>query len=87
MEKESEELLIKELKELRVVLTKVQEYWRKQASLRWNFYRGILYGLGFFIGSAIIATGLIYLMSHLGISGESAFGRMIQKIVENFNQH
>jgi len=87
MDKESEELLIKELKELRIVLTKVQEYWRKQASLRWNFYRGILYGLGFFFGSAIIATALIYLLSHLGINGESSFGRMIQKIVESYNQH
>lgn len=87
MDKESEELLIKELKELRTVLIKVQEYWRKQSSLRWNFFRGILYGLGFFFGSAIIATALVYTLSHLGISGESAFGRMIQKIVETFNQH
>jgi uncharacterized membrane protein len=85
-QQESDKLLIKELNELRTVLDDVKKYWKMQTSMRWNFLRGIVYGLGFFFGSAIIATTLIYLLSHLGINGESSLGRMIEKIVESYNQ-
>jgi len=85
-QQESDKLLIKELNELRTVLDDVKKYWKMQTSMRWNFLRGIMYGLGFFFGSAIIATAVIYILSHLGINSESSFGRMIQKIVESYNQ-
>jgi len=45
----------------------------KQVSLRWNFYRGIIYGFGFFIGSALligIIVGLLSSVNTIPIVGE-----------------
>jgi len=47
-----------------------------------NLVRGIFYGFGFFIGSAILAAALIYVLSHLGIDGNNFFSRAIKGIVE-----
>jgi len=47
-----------------------------------NLVRGIFYGFGFFIGSAILAAALIYILSNLGIDGDNFFSRAIKGIVE-----
>lgn len=41
-------------------LIKLQE---KQVSLYWNLFRGVIYGFGFFIGSALLVGILVYLLS------------------------
>ncbi|MFH1088762.1 MAG: DUF5665 domain-containing protein [Patescibacteria group bacterium] len=43
-------------------LIKLQE---KQVSLRWNFYRGIIYGFGFFVGSVLLIGAVIYILSFI----------------------
>jgi hypothetical protein len=82
MDPESEKMLSKELRELQEVLIEVKHYWRKQSSLRWNFVKGIIYGFGFFIGSAVIVGFLLYLLTHLNISSDSLLGRFIQDFIE-----
>ncbi|MCL5411014.1 MAG: DUF5665 domain-containing protein [Patescibacteria group bacterium] len=57
-------------------LTKATE---KSASIRWAFLRGIFYGLGFFIGSAILAAGLIYIFSK--IEGWGFVGNFVEEIM------
>lgn len=81
MEPNSEKMLSEDLRDLHVVLTEVKMYWKKQSSLRWNFIRGILYGFGFFIGSAVVAATLVYILGHLGLRQESFMGGLIEKIV------
>lgn len=81
MDQDSEKLLIKELKDLKVVLTEVKIYWKKQSSLRWNFLRGILYGFGFFIGATLIAAVFLFALTHLSINSNSAAGKIIQAII------
>lgn len=41
------------------------KYNKKLSSVWWTFLRGILYGLGFFIGSAILAAATIYVLSKI----------------------
>jgi hypothetical protein len=81
MDQNSEKLLSDDLRDLHEVLSELKHYWKKQSSLRWNFLRGILYGFGFFIGSAIIAAGVVYFLTHLGLDGNSFLGGLIEKIV------
>ena len=57
-------------------LTAVTE---KSASVRWAFLRGIFYGLGFFIGSAILAAGVIYILSKL--QGWGFIGNFVEAIM------
>ena len=38
---------------------------KKQTSLRWNFYRGIIYGFGFFVGSVLLIGAVIYILSFI----------------------
>jgi len=82
MNDNSEKMLSEDLRDLHDVLSELKLYWKKQSSLRWNFFRGILYGFGFFVGSALIAAGLLYLLSNLGADSNSFFGRLIQNIVD-----
>lgn len=42
--------------------TKVQE---KLANPWWNLWRGVMYGLGVFIGSALLAAILIWILSQI----------------------
>jgi len=53
----------------------------KTASVWWTFLRGIFYGLGFFIGSAILAAAVIYILSKL--EGWGSMGGFIQNIVNS----
>ena len=84
MDQNSDKLLSEDLRDLHEVLTEVKMYWKKQSSLRWNFLRGILYGFGFFVGSALIAAGIIYALAHLGLDSNSFLGGFIEKIVNNY---
>ncbi|MFA4995571.1 MAG: DUF5665 domain-containing protein [Patescibacteria group bacterium] len=67
-----------ELKKALVDMAKAQ---KKSASLWLTFWRGVLYGLGFFIGSAILATVVIYILSKL--EGWGTIGNFIHNIVDN----
>jgi hypothetical protein len=66
-----------ELRKSIIVLTK---YERKLSSLHHSFWRGVFYGFGFFIGSAILAGLFIWVLSHIG--GDTYFGRLIERIVD-----
>jgi hypothetical protein len=81
-EKSNEELLRDDLKQLQNILDDLNKYQKRQASLRWNFWRGVFYGFGFFIGSVLLTAALVYVLGHLGTDGNSVFGRFIENIVE-----
>ena len=66
--------------ELKRAITNLTNYEKKLSSLRWAFFRGIIYGLGFFIGSAILAAVLILIMSR--INTNSFFGKAIKNVVD-----
>lgn len=67
-------------RELINAIKNLSNYEKKISSLRWNFFRGIIYGFGFFIGSAILAAMMILILSR--INTDSFIGRAIQRIVE-----
>lgn len=56
------------------------KYEKRISSLWWNFWRGIVYGLGFFIGSAILAAILIYVLGQ--VEGQGFIGRNFKDIIE-----
>ncbi|HOX40609.1 MAG TPA: DUF5665 domain-containing protein [bacterium] len=74
----------KNLKELHSVLLDMKKYQEKQSSLKWNFWRGIAYGLGFFIGSALLTTILVYILRSIG--GEGPIGQIAQFFTDLFQQ-
>lgn len=53
---------------------------KKSNSLWWSLLRGIFYGFGFFIGSAILAAAVIYVLSK--IQGWAYIGDAVKKILE-----
>jgi len=55
-------------------------YEKRQTSIGWIFLRGVAYGLGFFIGSAILATVVILLLSK--IEGLGIIGGTVHQIIE-----
>ena len=65
--------------ELKFYIKRLAKYERKLSSLSWNFWRGVVYGLGFFIGSAILAAVLIYVLSR--IQGWGWIGQAGQDII------
>lgn len=52
-------------KDLKELITNLVTYEKKISSVWWSFLRGIASGLGFFIGSAIVAAILIYVLTVL----------------------
>lgn len=38
---------------------------QRSNSLSWNFYKGVFYGFGFFIGSAIVVALIIFILDFL----------------------
>jgi len=48
-------------------------------NLWWAFFRGIFYGFGFFIGSAVLATIFIYIFS--GLKSWAYIGDLIEQII------
>lgn len=77
-------MLKEDLHELHLILDDMRKYQQKQSSLRWNFWRGVFYGFGFFIGSAILVSALAYVLKHIGADGNTTFGRIIKDVVELF---
>ncbi len=66
--------------DLKYYTRQLARYERKLSSLSWNFWRGVVYGLGFFIGSAILAALLIYILS--GIEGWGNIGKFVHDIIQ-----
>lgn len=66
-----------ELKKALIDMAKAQ---KKSNSLGLTFLKGIINGLGFFIGSAILAAVLIYILSK--VEGWSTFGGFIKRILD-----
>lgn len=66
---------------LATAIESLTKYEAKSASAWWTFIRGMMYGLGFFIGSAILAAAVLYILSR--IEGWSLFGGSIQNIIDN----
>ena len=50
-------------KDLKELVSELTYYERNIASLWWSFLRGIVSGLGFFVGSAIVAAILVYVLT------------------------
>jgi hypothetical protein len=67
-----------ESKELIRELTIAQ---RRVMRLSGVFWRGVFYGLGFFVGSALLAAVLILILTHISVDGNTFFGKLIQFIV------
>jgi len=86
MREEEESRLSTDLEELHNVLLDLKKIYLRQTSLLWNFWRGILYGFGFVIGSAILTTFLVVVLTHLGIRDDSAIGRLIDNIVSSLSK-
>ncbi len=55
----------KEPEDLHKLVKSLVRYEHKLTSLSWNFWRGVVYGLGFFIGSAIVAAIFVYIVSRI----------------------
>jgi len=68
------------------VLVQIRDIEKRMVSLRWNFWRGVVYGLGFFVGSVLLTALLVYGLSNLNLNGDSSFGRFIQNIAEQVQQ-
>lgn len=66
-------------------LQMLTRYEKKLSSLSWNFLRGIFYGFGFFIGSAILAGVLILILSK--IEGWAYVGNYVHNIMELIRQN
>jgi|GEM_PF-1260525 len=78
----NETLFRKDLEDFRTIIAEIRIYQKKQASLKWNFWRGVFYGFGFFVGSALIATALVYILDKISVNGNGFFTEIIRKIVE-----
>lgn len=61
-------------------MKKLTKAINKSNNLWWAFFRGIFYGFGFFVGSAVLAAVLIYLFS--GLKSWSFVGDAIEKILD-----
>lgn len=66
-------------------LDRLIELQDKQASLRWNFYRGVIYGFGFFIGSALLIGIIVWLLS--SINTVPLIGEYTAKIIDFIQQN
>ena len=54
---------MKEIKELENILKKLTAIEKNRLSLKHAFLKGIFYGLGFFVGSALLVATAIYILS------------------------
>lgn len=74
----------KEITELSEEVNHLAKIEKKQASVWWTFLRAIMYGLGFFIGSAVLAAAVLLILSRLqGFGGLSNF---IDQIIQNVSK-
>jgi len=68
-----------ETTELRDAIRKLEAAQSKSLSLSWNFYRGIVYGLGFFIGGTLLIGFIIYILSFFDTA--PIIGEFVSKIL------
>lgn len=54
-----------ETTDLREAIEKLEASQAKVVSLPWNFYRGIFYGVGFFVGGTLLVGLIIYILTFL----------------------
>ena len=74
----------KEIKELSQEIGQLATIEKKQASVWWTFLRAAMYGLGFFIGSAVLAAIVIIILSRL--EGFGSLGGFIDQIMKNIGR-
>ena len=86
MEDRTISLLNEDLQDLHEVLEKLKDYQKKQSSLRWNFWRGVFYGFGFFVGTSILVSLLVYGLNHIGADGNTWLGRVLKEVIELFQK-
>jgi len=79
-------LLKDDLHDLHTVLYDLKKSQKKQSSLKWNFWRGVFYGFGFFVGSAILVSLVAYVLRHIGADGDSLLGEFIQGVIQLFQE-
>ena len=70
-------------KELKELVKELLVYEKKLVSMSNSFYRGIFYGLGFFIGSAILVAVIIYILSLL--LRNSPVSNQFQELINTVN--
>lgn len=75
-EKDSTVGIVLAMNRLAAIESKLASPWQ-------SFKRGVMYGFGFFIGSALLAALTVYLMTRL--EGLSYLGNFIQAINKNIN--
>jgi len=68
-----------ETTELRDAMRKLETAQTKNLSLSWNFYRGIVYGFGFFIGGTLLIGVIIYVLSFFDTA--PIIGEYVSKIL------
>lgn len=73
--------------ELKSALIEMAKSQKRSVSLSANFWRGVVYGFGFFIGSAILAASLLYLLSHIGLEGNNFFSKAVKNVVEAVDKY
>ena len=73
-----------EQKELIVSMDKLNNAVCKQNNLFYSFGRGVLNGLGFFVGSAVLAAVLIYILAKL--PDTNSVGHFLHNIVDIVNK-
>lgn len=71
-------------KNLSAALLLLQKEIQKQNSLKYTFLRGVVYGFGVFVGSAILVGVLIYILSKLNTV--PIIGEYIAKILNFIKQ-
>lgn len=72
-----------ETTDLKDAVDKLEAVQEKTVSLPWNFYRGVFYGVGFFVGGTLIVGVIIYVLSLFNTA--PLIGDFITKILNVVN--
>lgn len=70
----------KEITELSEEIGQLAKIEKKQASVWWTFLRAAMYGLGFFIGSAVLAAVVLIILSRFQRFGN--LGDIVDQIMK-----
>jgi len=71
----------KDNSELILALNRLEETQRKNSSPAHNFMRGLVYGVGFFIGGTLLVALIAYVLSLFNVS--PVIERLLNEIVKN----
>jgi hypothetical protein len=52
---------------LTIALNQLEKTQAKMVSLRWSFLRGVMQGLGFFVGGTLLVAIIVYVLAALGV--------------------